>query len=91
MHVDIDFDVDIERRDDFDEIMSRDAISIHDIDFRDVVEDVDSASSLDVSSANFAFDVEKDVIDANIAIDVDTAISLDEVVAISSADFVDFF
>ena len=45
--------------------------------------DVSSASSFDVNSAKFAFDVKRDVIDADVAVDVISAISF--------ADLIDFF
>ena len=125
---DLIFDVETERREDFDAVIEREIISIQNIDFRDVVEfvevdcfdvaddvkesellkidewlkddvniNVDSLDDEDVAEdvviVITVFDVDEDVIDADIAssFDVDFAISLDVDFAISHADFVNFW
>ena len=136
MHVRIDFDVEIEKRENFSAMTERETISTQNIDFLDVAIDVTNdvseneifetifdeitddvsidvdslrdkivakmikiAISFDVNSANFTFDVEKNVdiviIDFDVifenSLDVIIANSFDVNFAISFANFSIFF
>ena len=66
VHVDIDFNVEIERRENFDAMIEREIISIQNIDFFDV------ASVFDVISKNENFEFVFDELKENVKINVDS-------------------
>ena len=77
MHLNVDFDVKIERRDDFDATIEREIISIQNICFLDVANDVSKNEILEIVFDEITDDVSINVdsFDENVANDVNIAIN----------------